>query len=170
MENGIAQIAVFAAFLYSVVLHEVAHGYVAEQKGDSTARYAGRLTLNPIRHLDPVGSFLLPLVMFFTGGPIFGWAKPVPYNPNLMRDRRWDPLKVMAAGPGTNIALAIVVGVFLRLLLATGVAPAIMVQILAMVVYLNLILAVFNLIPIPPFDGRFLLGLFSPVLMFRAEI
>jgi len=164
------QIIVFGAFLYSVVLHEVAHGYIAEQMGDPTARHAGRLTLNPIPHLDPIGSFLLPVILFITGAPIFGWARPVPYNPNLMRDRRWDPIKVMAAGPLTNIALAVILGLFLRGLLASGLAMPVMVQILSIVVYLNLILAVFNLIPIPPFDGRFLIGLFSPVMMLRAEI
>lgn len=164
------QIVVFGAFLYSVVLHEVAHGYMAEQLGDPTARHQGRLTLNPIPHLDPIGSFLLPLFLFMTGSPIFGWAKPVPYNPNLMRNRRWDPIKVMAAGPLTNIALALLLGLFLRVSMTLGFAHPVMVQILSPVVFVNLILAVFNLIPIPPFDGRFLIGLFSPVMMLRAEI
>lgn len=163
-------IVVFGAFLYSVVLHEVAHGYMAEQFGDKTARFAGRLTLNPLPHLDPIGSFFLPLILFMTGAPIFGYAKPVPYNPNMMRNRRTDPLKVMAAGPATNVALAVLLGLILRALLAMGLAHPVMVQILSTVVFLNLVLAVFNLIPIPPFDGRFLIGLINPVWLLRAEI
>lgn len=163
-------IVVFGAFLYSVVLHEVAHGYMAEQFGDNTARFAGRLTLNPLPHLDPIGSFFLPLILFVTGAPIFGYARPVPYNPNNMRDRRWDPLKVMAAGPATNIALAVLLGLVMRIMLVAGFANPVMMQILSTVVFLNLVLAVFNLIPVPPFDGRFLIGLINPVWMFRAEI
>lgn len=166
----ITKVAVFAVFLYSVVLHELAHGYVAEQMGDKTARYAGRLTLNPLPHLDLFGSFLLPLFLFFSGLPVFGWAKPVPYNPNNMRDRRWGPLKVMAAGPLTNILLAVATGLVLRIFVAIGAAPGAVVQMLGTVVYMNLLLAVFNLIPIPPFDGRFLLGLYSPTVLLRAEI
>lgn len=163
-------IVIFGAFLYSVVLHEVAHGYMAEQFGDKTARFAGRLTLNPLPHLDPIGSFLLPLMLFISGAPVFGYARPVPYNPNMMRNRRSDPLKVMAAGPATNIAIAVVLGLVLRVLLAAGLAHPVMLQILSTVVFLNLVLAVFNLIPVPPFDGRFLIGLINPVWMLRAEI
>jgi len=163
-------IIIFGGFLYSVVLHEVAHGYMAEQYGDKTARYAGRLTLNPLPHLDPIGSFVLPLILFLLSAPIFGYARPVPYNPNAMRDRRWDPLKVMAAGPATNIALAVLLGLVMRFMLTVGIASPVMLQILSTIVFLNLVLALFNLIPVPPFDGRFLIGLFSPVMLLRTEI
>jgi Zn-dependent protease len=169
MDPFILKGIVFAGFLYSVVLHEVAHGYLAEQLGDPTARYAGRLTLNPLPHLDPIGSFLLPLILIPTGF-VFGYAKPVPYNPNRMRDRRRDPLKVMAAGPVTNILLALLLGLLVRLLVALPTIPVLMIAVLTAIVFINLLLAVFNLIPIPPFDGRFLIGLFSPVALLRAEI
>jgi Zn-dependent protease len=164
------QVIIFGAFLYSVVLHEVAHGYIAEALGDPTARYAGRLTLNPFPHLDLMGSFLLPLILAVSGAPVFGYAKPVPYDPNKLRDRRWDPIKVMAAGPLTNIGIAIVLGLVLRLVGIIGpIAPA-MAQILGTAVFLNLVLAVFNLIPLPPFDGRLFLGIISPTLLYRWEI
>lgn len=164
------QIIVFAAFLYSVVLHEVAHGYIAEALGDPTARYEGRLTLNPFPHLDPMGSVLLPLILAMSGAPVFGYAKPVPYDPNKLRNRRWDPIKVMAAGPLTNIAIAVALGLFLRFLTGAGMASPVMAQILGTVVFLNLILAAFNLIPLPPFDGRLFLGIISPILLYRWEI
>jgi len=164
------QVIIFGAFLYSVVLHEVAHGYIAETLGDPTARYAGRLTLNPFPHLDPMGSFLLPLILAMSGAPVFGYAKPVPYDPNNLRDRRWDPIKVMAAGPLTNIGIAVILGLLLRVVGVGGVLAPVMVQILATVVFLNLVLAVFNLIPLPPFDGRLFLGLISPTLLYRWEI
>jgi len=167
----ITQVIIFGAFLYSVVLHEVAHGYIAEALGDSTARYAGRLTLNPLPHLDIMGSVLLPLILAMSGAPIFGYAKPVPYDPNRLRDRRWDPIKVMAAGPLTNIAIAVIIGLVLRFIVTTGMAvPQTMLQILATVVFLNLVLAVFNLTPLPPFDGRLFIGLYSPSALYRLEI
>ncbi|MBI2120305.1 MAG: site-2 protease family protein [Parcubacteria group bacterium] len=141
-----------AILILSVVVHEVSHGFMANILGDGTARHAGRLTLNPLKHLDPVGSFFIPLLTYFAGGFIFGWAKPVPYNPHNLRDQRWGDAKVAAAGPFSNLLLAVVFGLILRFgggLLDYSAAA----QILQLIIYLNLILAVFNLVPIPPLDG-----------------
>ena len=101
--------------LFSVIIHELAHGYIAYSLGDPTAKYAGRLTLNPIKHLDPFGSVILPLILFISGSPIlFGWAKPVPVNPYNFKDQKWGSLKVAIAGPITNIALAVFFGLLIR--------------------------------------------------------
>ena len=129
----------------SVILHELAHGYVALAQGDPTAKFAGRLTLNPLAHLDPVGSFLLPLLLWSLGGVIFGWAKPVPYNPHNLRYPKWGPALVAAAGPAVNLLLALLFSLLWRL----GVQQ----ELILMVILLNLALAIFNLIPIAPLDG-----------------
>lgn len=139
--------------IVSVILHEVAHGYMANWLGDPTARLSGRLTLNPLPHIDPVGSILLPVLMLlqqpFTGVPlIIGYAKPVPYNPYNLHGY-WDEALVAGAGPGTNIALAVVFGIALRFLGPASVLAAPF----AIIVELNLLLALFNLIPLPPLDG-----------------
>ncbi len=148
--------------LFSVVIHEVAHGYTAEWLGDTTARDAGRLTLNPVAHLDLFGSFILPLLLIITGSPvIFGWAKPVPYNPaHLWRDMKYGPLKVALAGPATNAVIAVVLGLVLRF--AGGYLSETALALLGFVVFLNLLLALFNLIPIPPLDGSKIMTLFLP--------
>lgn len=139
--------------LFSIVIHEVSHGFVAERLGDPTARLAGRLTLNPLRHLDLFGSILLPLLLFITQSPIiFGWAKPVPYNPTLLvRDLRYGPLKVALAGPASNFLIAVVFGLFLRF--AYPIIPDVTAALLSLVVFINVLLAVFNLLPLPPLDG-----------------
>src|SRR5438045_1714961 len=101
--------------LFSVIIHELAHGYVANSLGDPTAKYQGRLTLNPVKHLDPFGSVILPLILFISGSPILvGWAKPVPVNPYNFTDQKWGTLKVSIAGPATNIALALVFSLLMR--------------------------------------------------------
>jgi len=134
----------------SVVVHEVSHGFMANILGDDTAKHMGRLTLNPIKHIDPVGSILLPLFLFLThSGFMFGWAKPVPYNPYNLRDQRWGELKVAAAGPLSNIALAVIFGLVLRFSVLPGAAT----EIIVYLVSINLVLALFNLIPIAPLDG-----------------
>lgn len=147
--------------LFSVVLHEVAHGAVANSMGDTTAKDLGRLTLNPFKHLDLFGSVLLPLLTFLAGGFIFGYAKPVPYNPLRLNDRRYGPAKVAFAGPAVNLILAVLFGSFLRFL-PTALDNTLFPQLLSFVVLLNLTLAVFNLIPIPPLDGHWLLLTFLP--------
>ncbi|OHA50240.1 MAG: hypothetical protein A3A80_02860 [Candidatus Terrybacteria bacterium RIFCSPLOWO2_01_FULL_44_24] len=140
-----------AVLILSIMLHEIAHGVAALKFGDTTAKDAGRLTLNPIPHIDPIGSIILPLVSIFLGGFIIGWAKPVPYNPLRFRNVRLGTFCVAIAGVATNLSLAVVAALCARLLFASGYAN--LVPFLALVVMLNLILAIFNLIPIPPFDG-----------------
>lgn len=139
--------------LYSIILHEVAHGAVAERCGDDTAKRAGRLTLNPIPHIDLVGTILLPLVSFFSTGAVFGWARPVPYNPMRLRGR-YDELKVALAGPATNVLVAFVFATLIRFNSA-GVFhfSDFMFSLLIYGVALNIWLALFNLVPIPPLDG-----------------
>lgn len=158
-------------FIFSVVIHEVSHGAMALAFGDQTAKNLGRLTLNPIKHIDPFGSVILPLSMWFLSmlsggqGIIFGWAKPVPYNPDNLSNRRWGQALVGAAGPLANISLALVFGLLLRALPASENVPEQEQQFLgsffAFIVFVNLWLALFNLIPIPPLDG---FKLFSVVL------
>ncbi len=161
MEPALIVVFWIVALLYSVVIHEVSHGAVAYSLGDPTAKNLGRLTLNPIKHLDMFGSFILPLISFWLGGFIFGYAKPVPYNPLNLRDQKYGPAKVAVAGPLSNIALAILFGLTLRFLpdiFSSSLVP----ELLSIVVILNLFLAVFNLFPIPPLDGHWLLLTFLP--------
>lgn len=148
-------------FIYSVIAHEVAHGKMAEYLGDPTARYAGRLTLNPIPHIDPIGSIFLPLMLFLTHSPIlFGWAKPVPYNPYNLRNQKYGNALVAGAGIGTNILLALFFGLAVRLL----PLPQSLAFIFARVALVNLVLGIFNLVPIPPLDGSKILFDFLPNL------
>jgi Zn-dependent protease len=145
----------------SVVIHEVSHGFVAFWLGDSTAKYMGRLTLNPIKHIDPIGSILVPLVMFLFSGFAIGWAKPVPYNPYNLRDQRYGPAIVGVSGPLSNILIALVFGFFLRVLLILGLVAvndqSVIYNVFYFAVLINIVLAVFNMLPIPPFDGSKLL-------------
>lgn len=144
----------------SVVIHEVSHGLAAERLGDDTARRAGRLSLNPLKHLDPVGSFVVPGFLALLGGPIFGWARPVPYDPRKLKSGRRGEALVAAAGPASNIALALIFALIIRALSAWAPAFPEMLSFAVMliaVVAVNLALAIFNLIPIPPLDGSKLL-------------
>jgi len=145
--------------LFSVMIHELAHGYVAYSLGDPTAKYAGRLTLNPLKHLDLFGSIILPLLLFVAGSPfLFGWAKPVPVNPYNFRDKKYGEIKVSLAGPVSNFLLAIVFGLILRFIPENIILanPGILLS-LGFIVSINIWLAVFNLIPVPPLDGSWIL-------------
>jgi len=148
-----------ATLIMSVVIHEVSHGYAAEILGDPTARLQGRLTLNPLKHLDPVGSIIIPILTSLTGFT-FGWAKPVPYNPYNLRNQKWGELVVAAAGPLANIFLALVFGLLIRSVGAT--LSVAFVNIASTIVIINLMLAIFNLIPVPPLDGSKILWAFLP--------
>jgi len=177
MNETIQQISIMALpLIFAVTLHEAAHAWVADKKGDPTARQLGRITLNPLAHIDPFGTVLIPLMLFATTGFIFGYAKPVPVNPYNLRRPKEDMAWVAAAGPGMNLALAIVSGIFYRLLFnpyllgggslfsemgqATSYFLVPLLKMLQFSVIINVVLMVFNLIPIPPLDGgRVLVGL-----------
>jgi len=149
--------------MFSVVVHEVAHGYAAYIQGDNTARFQGRLTLNPLKHLEWFGSFILPTISYLLGGFIIGWAKPVPFNPYNLRNQTWGEAIVAFAGPFINICIAVVFGLLIRLVvLGVFVLPTGFVQIAGTIVFINLILACFNLVPIPPLDGSKILFAFLP--------
>jgi len=157
-----------AVLIMSVVIHEVSHGYVADMLGDPTARYQGRLTLNPIHHLDPVGSVIVPAITFLFGGFIFGWARPVPYNPYNLKDQKWDPAKVAAAGPLANILVATVFGLTIRFSEVLSL-PQSFIEVAVLVVFINIILAVFNFVPIPPLDGSKVLFALLPIRWYRVQ-
>lgn len=148
----------------SITIHEFAHGYAAYRLGDPTAKNAGRLTLNPIKSIDPFGSIILPLLMFATGGPIFGYAKPVPYNPMYFQNLRKGEIITGFAGPASNFALALVGTALAWLALPALVVSPALGQALYLIGYTlamtNLVLMFFNLIPIPPLDGSSIVPLF----------
>jgi len=169
------------AFAFALSVHESAHGWVAERLGDPTARWLGRITLNPIKHIDPFGTVIFPIMLAVLGAPVFGWAKPVPYVPRNLRDQRWGPAMVSVAGPGANLIVALAaIGVLLvlkavlpdfRMALEAAVgggaaqAPGVLPPLLALLYWLaaiNVVLAVFNMIPIPPLDGSKLLRAVLP--------
>lgn len=150
------------ALVFSIVIHEVAHGYASYRLGDPTARDANRLTLNPLAHIDPFGSILLPAMLVFMNSPVlFGWAKPVPFNPAYFRNVKKGTMIVGAAGPAANLVLALIAGILFRLFTPGGIIGLFLVH----MCLINVILAVFNLIPIPPLDGsRIVIG-FMPAYL-----
>ena len=154
--------------LFSVIIHEIAHGYAALKMGDDTAEKMGRLTLNPLKHLDPIGSVLVPLFLVIManitgGGIIFGWARPVPVNPYRFRDQKYGQAKVAMAGPAINLFIAAIFGALIRF---APFPPTLFFQnltsVFALIVWINLLLGIFNLIPIPPLDGSHILFTFLP--------
>jgi Zn-dependent protease len=150
--------------IMSVVVHEVSHGYAAYWLGDPTAKYAGRLNFNPVNHLDLFGSFIIPGMLMITGSPfLFGWAKPVPFNPYNLRNQKWGPAIVGLAGPLSNLIMAITAGMLIKVALVFGVVDGILLQILAVIVFINVLLMVFNMFPIPPLDGSKLLFAIIPI-------
>ncbi len=149
--------------IFSVICHEVAHGIVALRFGDSTAQQEGRLTLSPLPHIDPVGSVIFPGICFLLNFPVFGWAKPVPINPNRFSNYRAGVVLVSLAGPLANILLAVLFTGFLYLSVAGGwISAALLQRFVTQAVMLNLVLAVFNLIPVPPMDGSKILSAILP--------
>lgn len=157
-----------AILIMSIVIHEVAHGTAANLLGDPTAKYEGRLTLNPLKHLDPFGSVIVPLLLYLSNtGIIFGWAKPVPYNPYNLRPGRFSEAAVAAAGPISNITIAVIFGLLLRFGVSSGSFNAEFIEVTSLVVFINLLLAVFNLVPIPPLDGSKLLYALFPEKLYK---
>lgn len=157
----------------SVVIHEVSHGIVALWQGDPTAKLAGRLTINPMKHLDLFGSIILPLLLVVARSPIlFGWAKPVPYNPYNLRNQKWGAAMVGLAGPASNFLIAIVFGVALRFLPTASEFLFLqnLFQFFAIIVKTNVFLGVFNLVPVPPLDGSKLLFSLLPPGMSSARM
>jgi Zn-dependent protease len=145
--------------LFAIIVHEVAHGYVALLNGDPTAKLSGRITLNPVPHIDPIGTVLLPLILLISGSRLlFGWARPVPVNPLNFRNYFWGEITVSAAGPLSNLALAVVFAFLLRLDLGN-------IGLMKLAYYgvsINIFLALFNLIPIPPLDGSHVVSALLP--------
>lgn len=155
----------FAILIYSVILHEIAHGWVADRLGDPTARMRGRLTLNPIPHIDPLMSILLPLLLIFSGSPIvFGAAKPVPIDPYNFREGRKDMGLVGLAGPATNLLLAVAAALIFKIIIFIPALNVLsfLLPILNLAIFYNFALAALNLIPIPPLDGSRILAAIVP--------
>ncbi|OGG60323.1 hypothetical protein A3C86_04945 [Candidatus Kaiserbacteria bacterium RIFCSPHIGHO2_02_FULL_49_16] len=148
-----------AVIMFSAVIHELMHGVAANKLGDPTARLMGRLTLNPLVHLDAFGSVILPLVLVLTNSSIlFGWAKPVPYNPFNLRPGRWSEAIVAGAGPFSNLVIALLGGAVIRL----GILPSGLNDVVFLIVIVNVMLFLFNLIPVPPLDGSKVLSAVLP--------
>lgn len=169
------QAVLFGVLIPSVILHEISHGALALVFGDDTAQKAGRLTLNPIPHIDPLGTIIVPAIMTFTGFGAFGWAKPVPVRPHRLRSPRNHGLLVSLVGPAVNIAIALIAALILRFLRPDAAeavvaqlegnelaAPALFDQIVFYAGFVNVILAAFNLIPLPPLDGSAIIERFMP--------
>ncbi len=188
--NSIVLIGFYIFILiYTIIIHEVAHGFVALWLGDATAKYADRLNFNPVKHIDSWGSIVVPLFMIMTTGFAFGWAKPVPYNPYNLKNQKWGPALVALGGPGSNILIALIFAFIARMItipasvkiaiinnfnnwsdvstLISGSVGSIFFEISMLIIFWNVILAFFNLIPFPPLDGSKLLFAIFPV---RTEV
>ncbi len=158
------------ALVFSVIIHEMAHGYTANWQGDPTARLQGRLSANPFVHIDPLMSVILPGLLIMSGSPfVFGAAKPVPYNPYNFRNQKWGEALVAAAGPAANIGIALVFAILVRMHEVLAL-PETFVYVAIQVIILNIFLAFFNLVPLPPLDGSKIFPRFLPyTLMMKYE-
>jgi len=166
---GISQgIFPFLIIIYSIILHEIAHGYAAFVQGDQTAYRAGRLTINPLPHIDVMGSVIVPLVAFLTAGTFLGWAKPVPYNQHNVRTRIGQAF-VASAGVLTNLLIALIAIVVFKVLFAQGSLSVPVGKAIYTIISVNVSLAFFNLIPIPPFDGMAIIQALFPRVAFRTS-
>lgn len=152
---------IIIVLFFSVVIHEIAHGSAALALGDHTAKNAGRLSLNPIKHIDPIGTIIVPLLMILTTlgrGPVLGWAKPVPVNPYNFTDRKWGELKVSLAGPAVNFLIGLIFALIIRFF----VLPELLMTLFGIIALYNFAWGIFNLIPVPPLDGSHILFSFLP--------
>lgn len=162
-----------AILLFSIVIHEYSHAYVAYSLGDPTAKYAGRLTLNPIPHIDFIGTIILPAVLLIISAPfLLGWAKPVPINPYNLRDQKYGEAKVAIAGPASNILIVLAFsGLIYLITTITIFLPLLsLVPFFGLIIFINILLALFNLLPIPPLDGSHILFAFLPASMQSIKI
>jgi Zn-dependent protease len=158
VDEVLSKIFVYLVIVFAAVFHEYGHGFMAYELGDDTAKRHGRLTLNPLAHLDALGTVFIPLFLLFTSGTFIGWAKPVPYNPYFLRDKKYGSLKVALAGPLVNLVIALFLGLILRFSIGYSQSSPDMIlepmtELLSFVVYVNIFLALFNLLPVPPLDG-----------------
>ncbi len=156
---------VYPGLLFSLCVHEAAHAAMGNYCGDDTAKLQGRLSLNPLAHVDPVGTVLIPLIMLVMSPFVFGWAKPVPFNPSKLNNIRRDPVLIALAGPAANFLLALLLIFVMRVLILTfgiDAIPPLLFVVLYFTIMLNLVLMIFNLIPVPPLDGHHLLNYFLP--------
>ncbi len=151
------------ALVISITVHEFCHGLAAYVQGDTTAQDQGRLTLNPVSHIDPIGTILVPLIMILSHGPVIGWAKPVPFNPYQLKNQRFGPLWVALAGPFSNFVLFVISGYLLKLVLAVQGKESFLPLFLSVMVVVNFVLFLFNLIPISPLDGSRILHALLPL-------
>lgn len=157
MNNFVGSLFLYIIIIASAIIHEYAHAWAAWRQGDSTAKYAGRLTLNPLSHVDPLGTVVLPLLLLLTSGAFFGYAKPVPINPYNFRDQRHGIIWVSLAGVAANFAIAVILGLILRFFPGLFLA-----EFLSMIVIINIWLGLFNLLPFPPLDGsKLFMALFN---------
>lgn len=164
--EGVIILFTLIVLLFSIIIHEIAHGGVAYYLGDPTAKHAGRLTLNPLKHLDPFGSVILPFLLFFLTagkGPIFGWTKPVPINPYNFRDQKWGTLKVSIAGPLSNFLIALIFSLAIRFLPLN----LIFITLFSIIAFYNFAWGIFNLIPVSPLDGYHILFALLPQRFWR---